>query len=236
MLTTVLTIEDDVAIRRGVTDALKMSGYGVLEAADGVSGQRLALGEPVDLILLDLSLPLRDGLKVLDAVRRAKPGLPIILITARGSEDDRVLGLRLGADDYLVKPFSFRELMARVEAVLRRSPERSDGALCLALPGGVVDLAAEDVRHDDGERQALTGLEARLLRYLATFPDRLVTRDELLVHVWQLDPNQVQTRSIDIAFSRLRRKLRDDTRPPRVLITVRGRGYRLEACPCATSD
>lgn len=235
MPTTVLIIEDDLAIRRGVTDALKMSGYGVLEASDGVQGQQLALAEPVDLILLDLSLPLRDGLQVLDAVRRTKPGLPIILITARGSEDDRVRGLHLGADDYLVKPFSFRELMARVEAVLRRSPQRSDGPARLAVPGGEVDLAAEEIRYDDGERLPLTDLEGRLLRYLATFPDRLISREELLRHVWQLDARRVRTRSIDVAFSRLRRKLRDDTSPPRVLITVRGRGYRLEASPCTYS-
>lgn len=232
---TVLTIEDDLAIRRGVSDALGYAGYNALEAADGVSGQRLALSEPVDLVLLDLSLPLRDGLEVLTAVRRSKPGLPIILITARGSEDDRVRGLQLGADDYLVKPFSFRELMARVEAVLRRSPERTEVA-AIPLPHGTVDLAAEEVRHDDGSRQSLTTLEARLLRYLATFPDRLVSRDELLIQVWQLDPRQVRTRSVDVAFGRLRRKLRDDATPPQVLVTVRGRGYRLGNPPCVTSD
>lgn len=229
MSKTILIIEDDLAIRLGVADALRYSGFTVLEAGDGVSGQRLALDESVCLVLLDLTLPLRDGLVVLECVRDSKPGLPVILITARGSEAERVQGLRLGADDYVVKPFSFRELTARVDAVLRRSAERSDGSSRLALPTGEVDLAAEEVRHDDGSREDLTPLEARLLRYLAAFPSRLVSRDELLTHVWHVDPRQVQTRSVDVALGRLRRKLRDDGERPAVLITVRGRGVRLEA-------
>lgn len=227
----VLIVEDDPAIRSGVADALRYAGFTALEAADGVSGQRLALEEPVVLALIDLALPLRDGLTILRAIRASKPGLPVILITARGGEDDRVRGLRLGADDYVVKPFSFRELMARIEAVLRRSAERVDGATRLPLPEGQVDLAAEEVRFDDGSRQTLTALETRLLRYLAAFPSRLVSRDELMAHVWQLDPRRVRTRSIDVAFGRLRRKLRDDRDSPRTLVTVRGRGYRLDL-PC----
>lgn len=221
---TVLIVEDDVAIRRGVADALTYRGFLVLQAADGKEGQRLALDEPVRLVLLDLTLPLRDGLEVLGTIRDRKPGLPVILITARGGEDDRVRGLRLGADDYIVKPFSFRELTARVDAVLRRAPERREDLDRLTWPGGEVDLAAEEVR-SEGRREALTALEARLLRYLVAFPSRLVSRDELLTHVWQVDPRQVQTRALDVAVGRLRKKLGDDGR---LLVTVRGRGLRLD--------
>ncbi len=229
MRQTVLVIEDDVAIRRGVADALRYAGFEPLEAGDGVSGERLALDQPVRLVLLDLALPRKDGLAVLADLRAARPGLPVILITARGGEDDRVRGLRLGADDYVVKPFSVRELLARVDSVLRRTPERQAEPVVLALPACTVDLAAEEVRHPDGGTTALTPLETRLLRYLAAFPDRLVSRDELLVHVWQVDPRKVATRSIDMAIRRLRAKLGDDGRADRALITVRGRGYRLRS-------
>jgi DNA-binding response OmpR family regulator len=224
----VLIVEDDLAIRRGVAAALRHAGFEPVEAGDGVSGQTLALERPVRLVLLDLALPLRDGHAVLAAIRAAKPGLPVIVITARGAEDDRVRGLRGGADDYVVKPFSVKELLARVDAVLRRAPGRERVATALALPGGVVDLAAEEVRFDDGGREALTALEARLLRYLAGFPDRLVSRDELLIQVWQVDPRHVHTRSVDMAVARLRRKLRDDRGAEPVVVTVRGRGYRIQ--------
>jgi DNA-binding response OmpR family regulator len=227
----VLVVEDDVAIRRGVAGALRYAGFEPVEAGDGVSGLKIALERPVRLVLLDLALPLRDGLAVLADLRAARPALPVILITARGGEDDRVRGLRLGADDYVVKPFSVRELLARVDAVLRRSPERATESGVLALPACTVDLGAEEVRFDDGGREALTALEARLLRFLAGAGRRFVSRDELLVHVWQADPRRVQTRAVDMAIARLRRKLRDDGRPPRAVIAVRGRGYRLEgAC------
>jgi len=227
----VLIVEDDLAIRRGVAAALRHAGFEPVEAGDGVAGQRLALERPVALVLLDLALPLRDGHSVLGAIRDARPALPVIVITARGAEDDRVRGLRGGADDYVVKPFGVRELLARVDSVLRRSPGRERGMTSLALPAGVVDLAAEEVRFDDGAREPLTALEARLLRYLAAFPHRLVSRDELLAQVWQVDPRHVQTRSVDMALARLRRKLRDDRRDEPVLVTVRGRGYRIgESC------
>jgi DNA-binding response OmpR family regulator len=121
-----------------------------------------------------------------------------------------------------------RELLARVESVLRRSPERERGAGELTLPGGVVYLAAEEVRFDDGGREPLTALEGRLLRYLAAFPHRFVSRAELLVQVWEVDPRRVHTRAVEMAIARLRRKLRDERREAPVLLTARGRGYRLQ--------
>lgn len=222
----VLIVEDDLAIRRGVADALRHVGYAVLESGDGVEGERLAVEKPVRLVLLDLVLPLKDGLSVLAAIRATKPGLPVILLTALGGEDDRVRGLRLGADDYVVKPFSVRELLARVESVLRRSPERTNGVTSFAVPGGDVDLALRVVRFDDGEQTELSDLETSLLRYLASCPGRLVSRDELLVQVWRIDPKKVTTRSVDMSIARLRKKLRDDDE--QVLTTRRGGGYLLK--------
>jgi two-component system, OmpR family, alkaline phosphatase synthesis response regulator PhoP len=223
----ILVVEDDLAVRRGVADALRWAGYEPLLAGDGALGQRLALEAPVRLVLLDLVLPRRQGLDVLQAIRAARPGLPVILLTALGGEDDRVRGLSLGADDYVVKPFSVRELLARVESVLRRSAERTVGPAALAVPGGEVDLRREEVRWEDGSRAPLTALEASLLRYLASCPGRLLAREELLRRVWQVDPRKVRTRSLDMTVARLRKKLRDEGEPPRVLLTVRGRGYRL---------
>jgi DNA-binding response OmpR family regulator len=224
---TVLVIEDDLAIRRGLCDALRHEGYGVLDSGDAVEGTRLALEKEIGLILLDIVLPRGDGLSVLQRVRQELPALPVILLTARGAEDDRVRGLRLGADDYIVKPFSLRELLARVESVLRRSPERSSGPPALALPDGTIDLERLEVRFEDGERSALTPLEADLLRYLTANAHRAPSRDELLQRIWKVDPRRVRTRSVDMAVARLRKKLRDDSDPPRLLLTVRGKGYRL---------
>lgn len=222
-----LVIEDDLAVRRGLADALRWAGYDALEAGDGVLGQQLALERPVRLVLLDLVLPRRQGIEVLRAIRTTRPALPVILLTALGGEEDRVRGLALGADDYVVKPFSVRELLARVESVLRRSPERSQGPAALPLTGGQVDLLGEEIRWNDGLRVPLTALEASLLRYLASCPGRVLSREEILLRVWRVDPRKVRTRSLDMAVARLRKKLRDEEHPPRVVMTIRGRGYRL---------
>ena len=135
-----LTIEDDPAIRRGIADALRFAGYEAIEAADGEAGLTMATQGQFDLLLLDLVLPKRDGMEILRETRRLRPTLPIIILTARGEEADRVRGLRDGADDYVVKPFSVKELLARVEAVLRRSAERPGDVHTIAIPGGTVDL------------------------------------------------------------------------------------------------
>ena len=124
----IVVVEDEPAIRRGVVDALKLSGYLVTEASDGAIGYEQSIRPGVRLVLLDLLLPRRDGLEVLTDLRKVRPTLPVIILTARGSEDDRVRGLRMGADDYVVKPFSARELLARVEAILRRTPDKPSGA------------------------------------------------------------------------------------------------------------
>lgn len=222
---TILVIEDDPAIRQGIADALQFEHYNTLEAADGKAGLNKALTASCDLILLDLVLPGLDGLDILREVRDARPTLPVIILTARGSETDRVEGLKLGADDYVVKPFSVRELLARVEAVIRRSPERPTDIHEVAVPGGVVDLARCEVRFDDGARCELSEREAALLRYLAAHAGRVVSRQEILSRVWHLEPRGVRTRTIDMHVARLREKLRDDPSAPRVIRTVRRRGY-----------
>jgi DNA-binding response OmpR family regulator len=221
----VLVVEDDPAIRRGVVAALTFAGYDVLEAADGPRGLALAETAEVDLVLLDVVLPGTDGLEILRRVRESRPTRPVILLTARAAEDDRVGGLAAGADDYVVKPFSVRELLARVEAVLRRSPERPRPVEMIECDGLVIDLARREIRHADGDRVELSEKEAELAAYLAAHAGRAISREELLRRVWRLDPRGVTTRTIDMHVMRLREKLRDDTAAPRRLLTVRGQGY-----------
>ncbi len=223
----ILTIEDDEAIRRGIVDALEFAGYRPLEAADGPRGLEMAGSCHVDLLLLDLVLPGRDGFDILREVRRARPTLPIIILTSRGEEADRVRGLRDGADDYVVKPFSVKELLARVEAVLRRSPQRPLEIERIEIPGGRIDLARREIQFDDGRRVEISEREADLLGYLAANPDRAISRDELLSGVWQINPKGVTTRTIDMHVARLRDKLRAEPSSPDVILTVHGKGYMM---------
>jgi DNA-binding response OmpR family regulator len=221
----ILTIEDDAAIRRGIVDALRFAGYQPLEAATGQIGLEMAVGRNYDLLLLDLVLPGVAGLDILRAVRQTRPTLPVIILTARGDEADRVAGLQQGADDYVVKPFSVKELLARVEAVLRRSPERPADLARVEFRGGEVNLARGEVVLSDGRRTELSQRECELFRYLAINAGRAVAREELLSHVWRINPRGVNTRTIDMHVARLREKLGDDPLEPRLILTVRGKGY-----------
>jgi DNA-binding response OmpR family regulator len=223
----IVVVEDEPAIRRGVVDALKVTGYTVIEAADGPSGLKAATTEPAELVLLDLLLPKMDGLDVLQALRKEKPTLPVIILTARGGEEDRVRGLRLGADDYVVKPFSARELLARVEAVLRRSCHRGPDVASAKLGHAKLDLQRGEVRWSKEKAEELSETESALLRYLLANRERIVTRDELLTWVWGLSPQYLETRTIDMHIARLRAKLRDPNgKPvPEAIVTVRGQGY-----------
>jgi DNA-binding response OmpR family regulator len=223
----ILTVEDDSAIRRGIVDALTFAGYDVIQAADGNEGARMAVSREFDLLLLDMVLPGKSGLDILREVRNARPTLPVIILSARGEERDRVAGLKGGADDYVVKPFSVDELLARVEAVLRRSPGRPMDISVLPIHGGCVDFARCEVRFEDGGREELSDRERELLRYFACHAGRAIERDELLANVWQIDARGVTTRTIDMHVARLREKLRDTNGEARVLVTVRGKGYML---------
>jgi DNA-binding response OmpR family regulator len=223
----VVVIEDEQPIRRGVADALRTSGYQAVEAGDGLSGQEEALRAGVDLVLLDLLLPRRGGLEVLAELRKARPGLPVIILTARGTEDDRVRGLKLGADDYVVKPFSARELLARVEAVLRRSPGRPAPVQGARLGRAVIDFSRREVRWSESERGELSETESAILSFLVAHQKRAVSRDELLTGVWGLSPQGLETRTVDMHIARLRTKLRDPSgrKTPDAILTVRGQGY-----------
>ena len=225
--THIVVVEDEPAIRRGVTDALRVSGFEVTEAADGDAGLEASLRRGVGLVLLDLLLPKRDGLDVLKELRKTRPALPVIVLTARGSEDDRVSGLRMGADDYVVKPFSARELLARVEAVLRRSPHGSAETTAARLGKAKLDFLRREVLWQDGTRIELSETEAAILTYLLSHRDRTVTREDLLACVWGIAPQGVETRAIDMHIARLRAKLRDPSgKPtPEAIVTVRARGY-----------
>jgi len=225
----ILVVEDDPAIRRGLIDALAFAGFATTEASEGAAGLAAALESDCDLLLLDLVLPGRDGLTILRDLRAARSSLPVIVLTARGGEDDRVRGLGLGADDYVVKPFSVRELLARIEAVLRRSPARPPAVRRFAFEGGLADLERREVLFHDGGRCHLSDREWELLHDLARHAGRAVSRDELLARVWGLDPSGITTRTIDMHIARLREKLRDDPGRPRIVLTVRGQGYMLAA-------
>ncbi len=224
----IVVVEDEPAIRRGLSDALRLSGYEVTEAPDGATGLREAGADGVDLVLLDIMLPKRDGLEVLSELRRTNPTRPVILLTARGSEDDRVRGLKMGADDYVVKPFSAKELVARVEAILRRTLKPAADVSRVWLGSGLIDLHRREVRWPDGSRADLSETEAALLKYLVTNRDRAVSREELLSRVWGIGTAGLETRAVDMHVARLRAKLRgpagsDDT--PEAIVTVRSHGY-----------
>ena len=225
----ILTVEDDAAIRRGIVDSLRYAGYAPFEAGHGDEGLAMATERSYDLLLLDLVLPGCGGMEILRRVRQLRPTQPVIILTARGEENARVAGLKLGADDYVVKPFSVKELLARVEAVLRRSAERPVDVSEIGIPGGTIDLARREVRFAKGGRVELSEREAELLRYLATNAGRAVARDELLANVWRIPPRGVSTRTIDMHITRLREKLRDDSAEPKVLLTVRGKGYMFQS-------
>jgi DNA-binding response OmpR family regulator len=221
----VLVVEDDAAIRRGLVDALRFGGFDVRECGDGREGLQTALAADVDLALLDVVLPGIDGFEILTSLRRTKPALPVIMVTARGAESDRVRGLHDGADDYVVKPFSARELLARVEAVLRRSASRPSTTGTLVWPGGTIDFARREARLKDGAVRLLSEKEHLILHYLCGAPDRTVTREELLERVWGLDPRGLETRTVDMHVARLREKIQSGG--DEVIVTVRGRGYML---------
>lgn len=226
---TILVIEDDDAIRQGIVDTLEYHGYCVRQVAEGDLGLKKATNSDYDLLLLDLALPGKTGLEILQGVRRLRPAQPVIILTAKGSETDRVNGLKAGADDYVVKPFSIKELVARVEAVLRRSPARPSDLTKINFPSGVIDFERRELRFNDDERSELSERESELIRYLVNNRGRAISRDELLSNVWRINPQGVSTRTIDMHIVRLREKLRDVGDSPQILLTVRGKGYMFAA-------
>jgi len=227
-MTTVLAIEDDPAILRGLADNLRFEGYEVITATDGETGYRLQRERKPDLILLDLMLPRMSGFEFCRKLRGEGIQTPVLMLTARSEEPDRVLGLDLGADDYVTKPFSVRELMARVRALLRRSQSGSEGSP--GLPddlhfGGMdIDFRSYEARRN-GEPVEMTRKEFAILRFLASRAGEVVTRDDLLNEVWGYE-SYPSSRTVDNHVAGLRAKLERDSSQPEHIKTVHGVGYK----------
>jgi two-component system alkaline phosphatase synthesis response regulator PhoP len=225
MSESILLIEDEQELCKILTLRLNKEGYAVETASDGVSGRKKALGDSFDLIILDITLPQRNGFDVCRDLRQAGLATPILMLTARTQTTDKVVGLKLGADDYVTKPFSSSELMARIEALLRRPP------LQKAQPihdfGRVrIDLRRMEVKRN-GRLVRLTAREFQLLRYLVERPGIAVARTELLRSVWGYDADSF-TRTVDVHVAGLRRKLEDDPDSPQLIVTIPGMGYRFD--------
>ncbi len=225
----VLLVEDDLRLASLTREYLEGHGVAVVHVSDGRRGQDEALSGRYDAVLLDLMLPGKDGLEVCREVR-SRSDVPVIVLTARGEEADRVMGLELGADDYLAKPFSPRELLARIRAVVRRAKGKAGPARDVVKVGGLfVDPAARRVTLD-GREVALTGYEFALLHALARRAGRVLGREQLM-ELAKGSPDDAFDRSIDVHVSRLRQKLGDDPRRPKLIKTVRGAGYLLAGDP-----
>ena len=216
----ILLIEDDVRLAEMVSDYLGRAGYRVERAKTGTSGLALQMREAFDAIVLDLMLPDMDGLDVCRKIRE-RAGVPILMLTARGDTMDRIIGLELGADDYLPKPFEPRELLARLRAILRRKSGTNRDVLRFGRLE--IDRDAREVRLD-GEVKALTGHQFELLSALAEHAGRVLSR-EVLMDLVKAEPLEAFDRSVDVHISRIRAAIEDDVKRPRRIITVRGAGY-----------
>ncbi len=228
---TVLLVDDEESVQKLLTYPLEREGYTVVQARDGEEALERYRETPVDLVILDLMLPRLDGLAVCRRLREERSAVPIIMLTARGDEGDKVLGLELGADDYITKPFSIREFMSRVRALLRRAQLTPAGARAevIEVEGLRIDTSRRTVEAR-GEPVQLTYLEFELLRMLAASPGRVFTRKELLDELWGgsefRDP-----RTIDVHVRHLREKVERDPAEPELIFTVRGAGYRFRDTP-----
>jgi DNA-binding response OmpR family regulator len=221
---TVLVIEDDPTLRLGLTKALRSAGFKVELAVTGSEGLEKALALRPDLVLLDVMLPKMNGFEVCEEIRRSDAELPILMLTAKGEEQDRVRGLRLGADDYVVKPFGVSELLARVDAALRRRRLAESAAQAIAFGEVRVDFRAHKVTRA-GAPVDMTAHEMRLLRFFIRHEGALLPRQRILDAVWGADYFGTD-RTVDNFVNRLRTKLERDPKSPTYIVTVRGAGYR----------
>lgn len=219
-----LIVEDDTKIASFISAGLKQAGYAVDHAADGEDGLHLLLTVPYDAAILDVMLPGRDGLSLLDEMRQRKVATPVLILSAKRSVNDRVIGLQRGGDDYLTKPFAFSELLARVQALIRRSTASAD-ASCLTVAGVSLDLLSREVTRN-GEQVDLQPREFALLEYLIRNQGRVVSKTMILEHIWDysFDP---QTNVVDVLVCRLRNKI-DRNFQNKIIHTVRGVGYVLK--------
>jgi DNA-binding response OmpR family regulator len=230
----ILIAEDEKPIREGLTDLLRADGYETVSAPNGRLALELYHREKVDLALLDIMMPELSGYDLCREIRRDNPSLPIIFLTAREEEIDKVLGLELGADDYIVKPFGVRELLARIKSVLRRSSlssEKKNSPGGFTLPSefpfarGTVDSRRFTFTSKKGETIDLIEREVELMAYFAHYPDQVLSREELLEKIWGVDYYGT-TRTLDQHIAKLRQKIEENTKNPRFIQTVHGSGYR----------
>ncbi len=220
----ILVVEDEEKIRTALADFLEFHGFGVTEAADGLEADRAAAAGRFDLILLDLMLPKISGEQLCRKWRRDGMQTPIIMLTAKGREKERVSGLNLGADDYITKPFSLEELLARINAVLRRTdPARTVGQT-FEFGDLDVDIAALKIKRREKEIE-ITRREAGIIQYFAANPNRVISREELYKEVWNETMTELGTRTVDMHIAKLRNKIEQNTADPQIIKTVRGAGY-----------
>ena len=219
----ILVVEDDALLRDGLADLLKGAGHTVDVVADGLTATKRGLDPELDLVLLDVMLPKLDGIETCHRLRKARPDLPILMLTARGSEEDKVRGLKVGADDYVTKPFGARELLARIGALGRRAkatpatPEIIENDHC-QFNLGLCEA------HRDHKVISLTPREAGILRWLHRHKARAVSRSELLEQVWGANVN-METRTVDVTIANLRQKIERDHANPKIIVSVKGVGY-----------
>src|SRR5258708_175859 len=220
----ILIVEDEPAMVAGLRDNFEYEGYEVISAADGAEGLARALADNPDLVVLDVMMPRMSGLDVCKQLKAERPSMPIIMLTARGQEIDKVVGLELGADDYVTKPFSIRELMARVKAVLRRASPQAPAPEVYRFSDVEVNIRANEVRRA-GTLIDLSAKEFALLTYFIANPAETLSRDRLLDAVWGYD-NYPNTRTVDTHIVHLRQKLEPNPEEPRFILTVHGSGYK----------
>jgi two-component system alkaline phosphatase synthesis response regulator PhoP len=221
----ILVVEDDMAIAFGLQKNLQFEGYEVVVATDGEAGLSRAIDARPDLMILDIMLPKVNGFEICQALRKQGIDIPIIFLTAKGQESDKILGLDLGGDDYMTKPFSVRELLARVKTILRRV--KGDEPELVAFGDVEVNFKAQTVKLR-GQDVSLTSKEFELLRYLMRSEGKVLPRDSILNKVWGYDYYGT-ARTIDNFINRLRQKIEDDVDNPRHILTVRGVGYKFQA-------
>jgi len=223
-MTKILIVEDEPNMVAGLRDNFEFEGYEVLSAADGIAGLECALQESPDIVLLDVMMPRMSGLEVCKQLKAQRPSIPIIMLTARGQEVDKVVGLELGADDYVTKPFSIRELLARVKAVLRRSRPIPDQKARYNFGDVELDLHSCQVSRQ-GKLLDFSSKEFELLKYFLLHPGQTLSRDQLLEEVWGYE-HFPTTRTVDAHIVRLRQKVEPKPEEPRFILTVHGTGYK----------
>ena len=224
-MNTILIIEDDPKMQTGLRDNLEFEGYKVRIEGDGTAGLQTWMDNTFDCVILDVMLPGLSGFDVLRKAREKGVSTPVIMLTAKGEEIDRVLGLELGADDYITKPFSLRELLARVKAVLRRSARGALAGSRVRLGSFEADIDLYDATRD-GVEVAMTPKEFEVLKFLWQHRNHTVSRDQLLTNVWGYDES-VSTRTVDNFILKLRQKIEEDPADPRYIVTIHGTGYKL---------